>query len=236
MRKDLIKKIELIFVNTITLTRLFGAIALPFIYKYYGSSTFAFWTIILFLTDFLDGFLARTFKISTFFGCALDALSDKVLNACSFILLSLINTSLLLPLILEISIMYTSYSTYRYGGNVQSTKTGKIKTIILDICIIMCFILISLPKYNIDSSIISYLINNTQSFIYFFSSIITISCIIALLDYIKLNTQARKNPISNKIKLTKKTRKTFKKLINDAFDTNYYQKHKNESIMQQLYV
>lgn len=236
MRKDLLKKLGLIIVNLITLSRLIGAIALPFIYKIYGTSTFAFWTIILFLTDFIDGFLARTFKISTFFGCALDALSDKVLNLCSFILLSLINNSLLLPLILEIAILYTNYSTYRYGGNVKSTKIGKIKTAILDICIVLCFLLVSLPKYNLTMNFITYLINNTQRYINFFTSIITISCLIALLDYIKLNSMARKNPISNEIKITKKVKKSFNNLMKDAFDTNYYQKHKDESIMKQFYI
>ncbi len=236
MRKDTIKKIELVIVNSITITRLLGAFALPFIYYYYGSSTFAFWTIILFLSDFIDGFLARTFKISTFFGCAMDALSDKLLNASAFILLSIQNRSLFLPLIIEIAIMYTVYSTYRYGGNIKSTKIGKIKTVVLDICIILCFIILSLPKYNISNKIFDYLILNTTNFINILSSIITIACIIALLDYIKLNSISRKNPLANEIKNTKKTKKEFSILIKDAFNTEYYSKHKNESILRQFYV
>lgn len=236
MKKNIIKNLKMIIVNLITLTRLLGALSLPIIYIYYGPSTFAFWTIILFLSDFIDGFLARLFKVSTFFGSALDALSDKILNIVSFILLSIGNYLLIIPLIIEISIMYTNYSTYRYGGNVKSTKTGKIKTIILDISIVLCFILLSLPKYNINSSIINYFIINTSYYTNIFTSIIIISCLIALLDYIKLNKIARNNPKSNKIKHTKKIKKEFKILIKDAFDTKYYSIHKNESIMKQFYI
>lgn len=235
MKYSLLKKIEIIFVNLITFSRLLGAILLPYIYISKGVSEFAFWTIILFLSDFIDGFLARTLKVSTFFGCAMDAFSDKLLNATSFILLSLENNSILFPLILEIAIMYTSYSTYRYGGNVKSTKIGKIKTVILDVCIIFCFILSSLPKYNIDTTFVIYLINNTSQYIDILCSIISVSCLIALLDYVRINKIARNNPHCVEIKYEEKKKKSFKTLMNNAFDINYYANHKNESIMQQFY-
>ena len=126
MNKKVLKTIELILVNTITMTRLIGAVILPFIYYYYGASIVSIIIICLFLTDTIDGFLARKLKVSTFFGSLIDGISDKLLNFISFILLGFINIFMFLPLIIEISIIYTMYSTYRYGGNVQSSKTGKI--------------------------------------------------------------------------------------------------------------
>lgn len=236
MKNNVSKKFKIILVNTITISRLLGAISLPFIFHFFDEGIFALCTIILFLTDFIDGFLARTLKVSTFFGSAMDALSDKILNFSSFILLSIIHNSLLLPLVLEISILYTNYSTYRYGGNIKSTKIGKIKTAIMDVCIVFCFILLCIPKFNINNSFISYLIEHTDNYINIFSSIITIVCLIALIDYSKLNRKSRNNPESSKIKVTKKTKKTFKQILKDAFDTDYYLEHKDESIMKQLYL
>ena len=51
----------------------------------------------------------------------------------------------------------------------------------------------------------------------------------------KKNTLARQNPASIKIKLQKRKLKTIKEILSNMFDTTYYLKHKNESIMEQLY-
>ncbi len=235
MKRNLLKIIELIFVNLITMTRLLGAFALPFIYIYKGPSISSIVILILFLTDAIDGFLARTFKISTFLGSMLDAISDKLLNTVSFILLGLTYKIMIPPLILEISILLISYSTYRYGGNVQSSRVGKIKTIILDICVIFSFVLISLNAFNTNNHIINYFINNVATYINIFGSIISISCIIALLDYTKKYKKVRNNPKNKKISFKGRTRKKFKEVIKDGVDTNYYTIHKDESILEQFY-
>ena len=235
MKYSITKTIELIIVNAITLCRLLGALLLPFIYHLYGINVVAILTIFLFLSDALDGFLARKLKISTFFGCSMDALSDKVLNATLFILLGIEYRYMIPPLIIEILILYISYLTYKNGGNVKSTKTGKIKTIILDVCVILSLILLSIPKLNIDGKVTKYIISNTDFYIIILSSIITISCLIALLDYIKRYKNARFNPKYIKVKKRKKTGKSFKEIITRSFDIEYYSKHKDESIMNQLY-
>ena len=128
------------------------------------------------------------------------------------------------------------YSTYRYGGNVQSSKTGKIKTVILDICVILSFVLISLPLLKSNSNIIKILIINTNIIITILSFIILTACLITLFDYMKKNNEARENPKSMKIKYENKKKKSNKLIIKELFDTNYYTKHKNESIMKQFYI
>lgn len=233
MKKDLIKIIP---INLITCTRLIGAFSLPFIFMIKGAPFGAIITIILFATDWIDGLLARKLNASTFFGAGMDALSDKLLNICSFSLLGATYNTMLLPLLLEIAIMYTNYSSYRYGGNVKSTKIGKIKTIILDIFVILAFCLLALQFFNFENNIIVYLINKTEQLINLFSVIITIACLFALDDYIKINKETRKNPKSNKIKVETKTIKPIKPLMKDLLSTKYYQKHKEESIMKQFYL
>lgn len=235
MKYSALKIIELVFINLITTTRLLGAFALPFIYVYHGPSVCALITIILFLTDAIDGFLARRLKISTFLGSMLDAFSDKLLNGISFIILGIEYNIMFAPLILELSILYTNYSTYRFGGNVQSSIIGKIKTVILDIFVILSFALLSLNAFNTNNNIIKYLIENTNIYINIFGCIITIVCIVALLDYMKKNKKTRINPEFTHVKFQNRKRKTFKELMNNLIDTKYYVKHKNEAIMKQFY-
>lgn len=236
MNKKVLKIFELILVNAITMTRLIGAFILPFIYHYYGASIVSIFIICLFLTDTIDGFLARKLKISTFFGSLIDGVSDKLLNFISFLILGFINVFMFAPLIIEISIFYTMYSTYRYGGNVQSSKIGKTKTIILDIGVILSFMLISLPIFKSKSRVIDFLIINTDIIITFIAFIILVSCLITLFDYMKKNNKARENPKSFKIKNENKKQKPIKLIIKQLFDTDYYSKHKNESILKQFYI
>ena len=235
MKKSSTKIFKLFIINTITIIRLIGAFILPFIYSKYGSSIVSVVIIGLFLTDAIDGFLARHLHASTFFGSILDGASDKILNAISFIILGLNYNIMFTPIIIEIAILYTIYSTYRYGGNVQSSFTGKVKTAIVDAVVVLSFVLMSLPALNINSDFTNYLINNTESYIYVFGFIMIIADMIALIDYMGKNKEARLNPKAMEIKYEEKNRKSFKTIKKLLFDTDYYIKHKNESIMKQLY-
>ena len=236
MSKKVGRIFGLIVVNTITLVRLIGAFLLPFLYYKYGANFTALFIIILFFSDQVDGFLARALKIPTFFGSIMDASSDKLLNLISFVILGLEHNIMFAPLVIEIAILYTIYSTYRYGGNIQSSFAGKVKTVILDICVIFCFILISLPALKIDNNIINYLIENTDNYILILGIVTLIACLIALNDYVQKNKKARENPKCMSIKYEEKNRKSMKLIFEQLFDTNYYLKHKDESIMKQFYI
>ena len=230
------KIIKLIIINLITSIRLIGAFVLPFVYYKNGVSEAAVFIIILFLTDAIDGLMARTLHASTFFGSIMDGFSDKLLNAISFIILGLEYNIMIAPLIIEIAILYTGYSTYRYGGNVQSTKAGKIKTIILDVLVILSFILLSLPTLHINSVFANRLIGLTDFLIQIFGFIIILACLIALIDYIGKNKIARANPKAIENKIKNKNKKPFNMVLSNLFDTEYYKEHKNESIAEQFYV
>ena len=229
--KKFIKKVNMTIVNLITLTRFFGSILLPFIYYKKGISIAAVVIICLFLTDAIDGFLARKLKISTFFGSILDAISDKLLNAIAFIILGIEYNIMFCPLVIELAIFYTFYSTYRYGGNIQSSRIGKNKTIILDICVVLCFLLLSLPTFNIY-------ITYTDFYINILGILTIVSCIFALYDYMLKNKKARENPDCIKIKKQQRYRKkkSFGMILDQLFDTEYYQEHKDESILKLLYL
>ena len=236
MRKKWIKVLEIVIVNIITSIRLIGALMLPFIYHKYSLSFTSLFIIILFSSDAIDGFLARKLHVSTFFGSAMDAFSDKLLNTISFIILGLEYNILIAPLAIEVAILYTIYSTYRYGGNIQSSKAGKIKTVIVDVCILLCFVLLALPTLKSSLRIITFLIGSTDIIIFVLALVILISCLIALIDYMGKNKEARLNPKCMNIKYEEKNRKPVKLMISNLFDTEYYAKHKDESIIKQLYI
>ena len=127
------------------------------------------------------------------------------------------------------------YNTYRNGGNVQSSKVGKIKTVILDICVVLAFLVISLPTFELKSNFAQYLILNTDNVVSLFGCVISISCMAALGDYIKKNKQTVRDPKMIHIKEQKRVLKPIKKIIWMLFDSEYYYNHKDESIMKQLY-
>ena len=236
MNNKVLKVIKIVIVNIFTTIRLIGAFLLPYIYYKYGANVTAGVVIPLFLTDAIDGFLARTWEVTTFWGCMTDAISDKLLNAIAFIILGFEYNIMFAPLVVEIAILYTCYSTYRYGGNVKSTGIGKLKTVILDILVIACFVLMALPLLHLNNLLINFLINKSVYLIYVFGIIILIFALVTLFDYMEKNKFARKNPQCMKIKHTKKKKKSFGTIMKLFFDTEYYQNHKDESIMKQLFV
>ena len=232
MKNKCMKKICIILVNLITLTRFVGAFVLPFIYQNYGISITSLIVLCLFITDAIDGFLARRLKISTMFGSAMDALSDKILFAFAFLLLGITYNILFVPLVLELIILLINYLIYRHGGNVQTSKKGRFKTIILDILVAICYIILSLPTLHIN---IQFVINNTDLLVTIFTFIMAIFDIIAIIDYYKKYLSVRNDKKLTHIKYQDRTRKTFKEVLNDLFDTDYYIKHKNEPILKQFY-
>ena len=80
------------------------------------------------------------------------------------------------------------------------------------------------------------MINNTGLIINIFAIVILIFCLLTLNDYIKKYKLARKNPKCMDIKYEEKNRKPIKLIFKQLFDTDYYKKHRTESIMKQLYL
>lgn len=103
-----------------------------------GNLTFAFWSIAAFAaTDAVDGFIARTFHLTSELGKDLDAIADKLFAATLLISLSTINPVYLISLVLEGVI--GSICSYKKVHNIdiRTCKVGKIKTILLDLFVVM---------------------------------------------------------------------------------------------------
>lgn len=111
--------------------------------------------IIVALTDFFDGLLARKWGVVSEFGAKLDAISDKVLAIGLLIILIIKNHSFFYVLILESIIAILNLYFYLRRGVVNSLIIGKIKTWIVFITIIIGLIDLLLIHWNIP---IDYLI------------------------------------------------------------------------------
>lgn len=128
------------FVNSITLSRVLAAFALIPIYNFVGGAAATIFLAIMSCTDFIDGALARKWKVSSFFGSLADAISDKVLAILAILLLFPTFPQIMgLFLGMEALIFGKNLYEARKGNNIKSSMIGKIKTWPLVIAILSGF-------------------------------------------------------------------------------------------------
>ncbi len=140
-------KLKLIIVNLLTLIRIIGVFLLIPVYHYYGTFYVGVLSLICYLTDSLDGILARKFKASTFFGALFDGTADKLFTIMNFIVLYLITPYAIIPIIIELLIVITLFYKYKNNLNLKSNIIGKSKVWVLAICVVLIFLINN--KYNI---------------------------------------------------------------------------------------
>ena len=159
--------------NLITSIRLFFTI--PLIIFLETNNTFFVWIIILFggITDYLDGYFARKFKLKTKTGAILDPLADKVFIIIPFIWLCKYEVipfwSLSILLIREFLI---SAFRVRQENGLPALKIGKYKTLLQFISLIILF-----SNFN------HFQIQNIGIIFYWISIALTI---ISLFSYLKI--------------------------------------------------
>ncbi len=122
--------------NILTLSRL---LAIPLIIASFyiedrklANITGGFLFLFASITDFLDGFLARKYNLETKFGVIFDPISDKVLVACTMLMLIKFNKAEALPCILIISREFIISGIREYlvkeGITIPVSFLGKLKT------------------------------------------------------------------------------------------------------------
>ena len=159
--------------NYITSIRLFFTI--PLIIFLEANNTFFVWIIILFggITDYLDGYIARKFKLKTKIGAILDPLADKVFVIIPFIWLCKYEVipfwSLSILLIREF--LVSAFRGSKENG-LPALKIGKYKTFLQFISLIILF-----------SNINQFHIQNIGILIYWISFALTV---FSLFSYLKI--------------------------------------------------
>ncbi len=140
--------------NQLTLSR-FGMAALLFVLITYQ---FWAWCLVVFVvaavTDWLDGFLARRWKVGTALGRNLDPLADKVLNCGAFIFLLPFgqNDGWLLPWMVAVIVLreliITSLRSFMEtaGAKFGADWLGKLKMVLQCAALLAIFILLMTPR------------------------------------------------------------------------------------------
>lgn len=104
------------------------------------------------LTDCFDGWYARTHNAQSEFGADLDAICDKLFVLTLTFPLAFQYTSwIVLILVLELIIAIINSHYKIKGYEVHSSLIGKVKTVILDTSIALCYLdfIISVPEWLI---------------------------------------------------------------------------------------
>lgn len=158
MSKDK-KRFKRQFANLLTLIRGVLAPTLIVVSLIINSLTMSFVVIILsILTDRIDGWYARKYGYVSEFGALLDAICDKVFTFCVILPIIFINIYLFAIIIfIEILISLTNFYLKMKGKEYSSRSLGKIKTIILDLTLIVCYMsrIFTLPYCLVQCWLIS---------------------------------------------------------------------------------
>ena len=107
--------------------------------------------LLLSITDYLDGLLARKLNISSVYGKVFDPISDKILTSSALLFLSSINHKILIPSILIIFREFLisgirEFSLIKNKKNVHVSKLSKIKTAMQFIIISALLVLLSVKN------------------------------------------------------------------------------------------
>ncbi len=203
------KKMQMILVNAITISRIVGSIILFPIYFMYGPKVVGSILLFLFLTDWIDGYLARKYKVSTFFGALMDSWCDKSMAIASCIILCFINEYLIYSIIIEVLIVIVNTLVFTQKGNIKSSYIGKVKTWILSVAIIIGFFICGPNKHLINICVALPAI---------------IAEFITLVDYVK-------KMLSIEFKFSTKSPeyKSLKEINKVLFNPEFYEKHKDST-------
>lgn len=243
-KKNVIKKV---FVNFITGIRAAGTIAIIPIFTNFGYFTAGLTAILFFLTDFIDGQLARRLHVQSFFGSLLDGLSDKAFGIVCLLLLSLENPMFLTIIASEIAILAVNYHSIQKGNNAKSSMQGKVKTCFLSAAIVGSLFAYGAPtlKEVLNFSkvgLLDKMLNINPNIITTCIAVPALaSSLYVLYDYTKKSKEADKKrefEEEKRIKEIKKERKELvdrKEFLYRLFNTEYYLEHKDDSIKKLLY-
>ena len=198
INKRLIMKI---IVNLLTTFRCLFVFYLAFLFGKISNILFLFIAALLFFTDFIDGFLARKYKVQTNYGATMDTIADKMLTIVLIIIILNKVKYLYLVLLNEIIISLINIYANIQHKQTKSSYIGKIKMWILSIALLLSY------AYYFNY------INYTPIIISIILTLITqVYVIINYITYIKKIKRSKQLPKS----------KNIKEMLYKLFSTNYY--------------
>ena len=203
-----------VFVNVLTVFRCLFTFAMPFLINKATNVTFIIIVAVLYLTDWVDGFVSRKCGVQTLFGSIMDTVADKVLGIILIVCLPDKHIILYLMMIGEIIIGITNLIGTINGASISSTFIGKLKMWGLAAATIFGY----MKYFGICDNMLPII----------FGTIVIIMQVIVIFIYSKRILQIKKVDF-NKTKI-----KRGKELKHALFDTEYYLSTIEEPILKKL--
>ena len=186
----------------------------------------------LFVTDLLDGKLARAWKVQTRGGSLLDPFGDKLL-AISCIM-SFIGTQnfFLVPLFLEIGITLINVNRTLHEETVSSSIIGKIKTCILSMTIVLCAINVLSPEI-LNTFILKFIPSLSELDLTITDEVVNIATVGTIAAQVLTAGGYVKQSIQNRDERTKKIAelKSLKEMLIRLFDEEAFEEDKDKPLM-----
>lgn len=221
MDNKLIKKI---IVNTLSISRIIGAALMPLFFCIFDIPVLIIIIASLFITDSLDGILARKWKVQTKGGALLDPLGDKLLAVSCII--SFVSKHYILIPILCLELLTTLINVCRalHGEKTVTHIIGKVKMWIISITIVLCAINTLKPDFLSSLNVVI-----TERIMLIMGLITILFQLITILYYLKDSIKQNKNRVNKIPKL-----KNFKMMLKILFDENLYDINNEKSLIDIL--
>ncbi len=226
--------------NFFTALRAAGIVCLIPVFKIYGGAATALLSAGCFATDFVDGFLARKLKCSTFFGSLFDGISDKAFLIVNMLLLMSITPLAIIPIALELGIATVQSLKYEHNLNVQSNMIGKVKMWVAGLTITLAYLLVDPTFTNYLGADIATKVaelGNMKLFGIALSPLV-LNEILTLGSYIKELREGTKEQVAavkeEKVKEEEKTNESMEEYVKNMdlkdmlFDHEFYDRYKDE--------
>lgn len=228
------KFIAMLIVNLLTLIRVIGVFCIVPAFINHGGLTAAGISAFCYLTDLIDGVLARKLKVASFFGSAFDGIADKLFSVANFVILFTITKFAIIPILCEFAILIIQALKFQKNCNIQSSMMGKVKTWVVAFTVVLLYFISDIEKITFLSyDFISYVISINPNTLYgiLFAPLVLFE-ILTLISYFKNFDKCEVNDIS-KIDIKLKKPKNFKDKW-DNFCTlwlnyDFYMKYKDSA-------
>ena len=236
------KFLVMILVNFLTMIRIIGVFCLVPVYTKHGGIAAGILSIFCYFTDCLDGIIARSFHVATFFGSVFDSIADKAFSCANLIVLLTITKFAIIPILFEFAIVIIQTIKFSKNVNIQSSFAGKAKTWVISLTVIVLYLISDIQKITfLSDNLINYVINLNPNVLYAYIFIpLYIFEILTLVSYLRfLNNYNPKEKIQvPQVDLYLKNPKNLKDVWNNFaalwLNNEFYEKYKDSAGLKDI--
>lgn len=224
------------FVNILTISRILATFVLPFVWNNLRPLYILIFVASVLITDFLDGLLARKFRVQSLFGTIMDVVADKVFGIIIIIILAGHLPIYYIPLLLECGIAIINFTAAFLGATTKSSFLGKTKMWFLGLAIVLGILsifgtdILNFVKIDLLYNFFKVVYDNIDTLIFSSVFISAGAEIMVITDYSRHIIKELKSK-NTRLKYDFKSKEDLKYVL---FDTEYCLRHKDEPFSKSL--